>query len=134
MDYCCLFRSIFFLNHLPLLYQINLRYCCKEKEIETLWRASGSKDKLDKISKDLKHIRDKSHFHIDRKGTIDSEEVWREAGIKPEFLKECLLISYDVLNYIFKLENKNDFPWKPNTYTGDEIPFYIRTLKSNGYL
>lgn len=109
-------------------------YNCNQKEIETLWRDTGNLNKLKEISMKLKSVRDKTHFHIDKKGVMDTKQIWKDANIKPEFLKECLLIAYKTLNHIFKLENKVDFPWKPNTYKGDEIPHYIRTLKNDGYL
>ena len=33
------------------------------------------------MSDKLKHVRDKTHFHIDRKGVIDPKAVWRDAEI-----------------------------------------------------
>ena len=109
-------------------------YSCKRLEVEAPWKDTNHIDKLEEISKSLKHVRDKTHFHIDKKGVTDTKSIWREANIKPELLGECLSIAYEMLNHIFKLEREFDFPWKPDTYTGEEIPDYIRTLKDQSYL
>ena len=46
--------------------------------------AAGAKidlRKLTEVSCKLKHIRDKTHFHIDADAVLATGEVWREAGI-----------------------------------------------------
>lgn len=36
---------------------------------------------LEKVSEKLKHIRDKTHFHIDETGVLDPKSVWRYASL-----------------------------------------------------
>ena len=54
--------------------------------------------KLDRMAKKLKHIRDKTHFHIDRDGVIDPKSVWRDAGIVGKELAEVVQIVWALLN------------------------------------
>ncbi len=109
-------------------------YQQKEEDIEGEWNDTNNLDTLELISKKLKHVRDKTHFHIDKKGVVDTKSVWRAADFKLEFLEDCLLLAYETLNYVFKLETDADFGWKSDTYTGQEISHYIDALKSHGYL
>ncbi len=66
--------------------------------------------KLEEITCSLKHIRDKTHFHIDRKAVINPEKVWSEAGIIGKDLAKAIDDVWVILNHLFKLEYGRNFP------------------------
>jgi hypothetical protein len=53
---------------------------------------------LREMSKKLKHIRDKTHFHIDRDGVLDPRKVWREADIKGTALANVVAQTWGLIN------------------------------------
>jgi len=65
-------------------------------------------DKLHEIVPKLRHIRDKTHFHIDRKAVEAPKEVWKDADISGNELTRAL---YDAAALIAKI--------KQETYGGE---------------
>lgn len=47
-------------------------------------------DNLRGLSSKLKHIRDKTHFHIDADAVVATKEVWRQAGITGRELSNAI--------------------------------------------
>ena len=57
-------------------------YRTNQQPIDACARREGiSIKELQKISGKLKHIRDRTHFHIDTKGVLNSKAIWQEAGL-----------------------------------------------------
>lgn len=52
---------------------------------------------IEKISKKLRLIRDKTHFHIDSKSVIDTKAVWKEADIKWKDIELIIKILSEIL-------------------------------------
>lgn len=52
---------------------------------------------LEKVSGKLKHIRDKTHFHIDTTGVLDAKAVWREAGLSGKELSVAVDAAWHML-------------------------------------
>ena len=50
------------------------------------------------MSAKLKHVRDKTHFHIDRDGVLDPKVVWRDADIKGRALADVAAKTWGILN------------------------------------
>ncbi len=46
----------------------------------------------------LKHVRDKTHFHIDREGVLDPHAVWREADVNGKELATAVDHMWALLN------------------------------------
>jgi len=67
---------------------------------------------LHTMSKKLRIIRNKTHFHIDKKSVIDPEQVWRSANITGDELDELIL----TLDTFFCELYRRD--------VSDMIPFY----------
>lgn len=83
---------------------------CKEEEINTFIQSKGIDiKKLENIVKPLKHIRDKTHFHIDKNAVKDSKAVWEKAGVSGKDLANAVDKAWEILNYLFKLEYRKDF-------------------------
>jgi len=53
--------------------------------------------KISKVSEKLKHIRDKTHFHIDTSGVLDAKAVWREAGLSGKELSAAVDAAWHLL-------------------------------------
>ena len=53
---------------------------------------------LAEIAEKLKHIRDGTHFHIDRDAVINPREVWRQANIKGSDLAKAVNQLWALLN------------------------------------
>jgi len=43
-------------------------------------------DDLELLTKKLKHIRDKTHFHIGKKEVVDPGQVWKDASLTGDFI------------------------------------------------
>ena len=55
---------------------------------------------FEQIACKLKHIRDKTHFHIDRKGVLDPKAVWSDADLKGIDLSSAVNDVWDLLNHL----------------------------------
>ena len=83
---------------------------CKEEGINSFIKDKGIDiKKLEEITNSLKHIRDKTCFHIDRDAVKDPEKIWAEAGIKGKELANAVDNVWGILNYLFNLEYGRDF-------------------------
>lgn len=75
-------------------------FVCKEyrAEVEVLKVFSEEKIKfLENLKARIKHVRDKTLFHIDLKAVMNPAKVWEEVSIKSDELKLALEYSYDLL-------------------------------------
>lgn len=105
----------------------------KEKEIKEFIQNKGFDiKKVENIVAPLKHIRDKTHFHIDRDAVKDSKKVWNSARVKGKDLADVIDIVWEILKYLFKLEYSKDFDMPD--YNGEDatlITKYAEGLKTN---
>ncbi len=62
----------------------------------------------------LKHVRDKTHFHIDKKAVIDTKQVWRDAKITPKEVHDAFLCMIRILQPLYKEEFGEVFPMDYN--------------------
>jgi hypothetical protein len=54
-------------------------YDTNQKPINEFARKNGIDiAKFESLTESLKHVRDKTHFHIDREGVLDPKAVWRK--------------------------------------------------------
>jgi len=57
-------------------------------------------DALEGVSKKLRHIRDKTHFHIDAEGVLDTKAIWREAGLTGKQLSKAVDDTWAILVHL----------------------------------
>lgn len=104
---------------------------CKETEVaDFVARNKIDMSKLERTRGSLKHIRDKTHFHIDKDAVKDSKAIWEEAKIKGRELAETIDIAWEILNYLYILDTGSNF-YIPK-YSGSDaakIAKYASTLK-----
>ena len=100
---------------------------CK-KEIESYLGEIGEDiHRIYKLSKALKTIRDKTHFHIDLKKVNNTESIWRNANITWKEFDDIVNILWKVLNYIYKLRFNERFP-APD-YEGEDVKGIIKAVR-----
>lgn len=84
---------------------------------------------LNCLSEKIKLIRNKTHFHIDRKFVTDPESVWEKADIDGLVLSEALLAMAQTLACIkYKLYGGVIETVTP--YSGSDIPQILKAYKS----
>jgi hypothetical protein len=52
------------------------------------------------IVKKLQHVRDKTHFHLDRRGVRDPRTIWKEADISFDALDRAMTASFAILCFL----------------------------------
>lgn len=62
---------------------------------------------LEKVGEKLKHIRDKTHFHIDSEGMLDTKSIWQEAGLSGKELSTAVDAVWSILG---DLQNSLNLP------------------------
>jgi hypothetical protein len=102
------------------LFNDYVAHCCKAFEhrsdrVATFWtireQSEGLVDEvatredidmasIEAVSIKLKAIRDKTHFHIDRAGMLDTRSVWKEAGLKRSELASATRGAWRILNVL----------------------------------
>lgn len=103
---------------------------CKEMEVaDFVARNKIDMSKLEKTRDSLKHIRDRTHFHIDKDAVKDSKVIWEEAKIKGRELAEAIDIAWKILDHLYILDTGSNF-YIPK-YSGSDatkIAKYANTL------
>jgi len=80
-------------------------YRCKEKELNQFIIKQGiDLGRIEATSKSLLHIRDKTHFHIDRDGVKNPKQVWHDAGVKGNQLAAVIDDLWVILNHLYEVE------------------------------
>ncbi|MCV0368343.1 hypothetical protein [Filomicrobium sp.] len=72
---------------------------CRATEVEAICERQGCDlDPIRKVGVGLKHIRDKTHFHLDADGVSEPTEVWKKADITHDQLNAALSSSFTIIN------------------------------------
>jgi hypothetical protein len=86
-------------------------------------------DEIQEISEKVKKIRDKTHFHIDKKVVFDPDGYWRYVKINGMLVKKVLNYLWEILNILYKKENGNEFGQR--LYDGDDIKSIVEAVKKS---
>lgn len=81
------------------------------------------------IAEKLKIVRDKTHFHIDKKGVRNPKAVWSSANITYDDLQENMESVYRILNHLHTKEFDSEFS-KPKI---DNLQYIIQAAVDAGY-
>ena len=83
---------------------------CKGKEISDFVNKNNiDLGKIDTIRDSLKHIRNKTHFHIDRDAVKNAKHIWKQAKITGRQLADAIDCAWMVLDYLYTLETGQKF-------------------------
>lgn len=58
---------------------------------------------LEAVSAKLKHIRNKTHFHIDSEGVLDPTAIWKQAGLTGDELAGAIDAAWKILIHLQQL-------------------------------
>ena len=107
-----------------------LRNCEMKLMDILLQKHSLTIDEIAGLCEKLKIVRDKTHFHIDKKGVIDSENVWIEAGITGDYINTIIDKLWYILNELFVEKYKVEFA-QP-VHDGSDVESIITTCIAAG--
>ncbi len=77
----------------------------------------------------LKLVRDKTLFHIDKKGVKDPQAIWSEADITYGEIEENIDSIFNILNYLYEKE----FEYKFEIPKIDNLQYIIKASIEAGY-
>ncbi len=79
-------------------------YNCDPKTIDSFFKDKtyGLKT-LEDMADKLIHVRNKTHFHIDKKGVLNPKAIWSEAEINGDDFGKILKHVFDTLQYLRKV-------------------------------
>lgn len=95
---------------------------------------SYSKERINSLkilAEKLKIVRDKTHFHIDKKGVLNPNDVWEMADIKGKELSEGLFYLFSILNEIHQIVLNKSFLFNPEDYDGTDLAKLIDFADAN---
>jgi hypothetical protein len=79
-------------------------YKTNEKRVNDFAKAKGiDLAPVVAVTPKLKHIRDKTHFHIDCDGVLDPKEIWAQAGMRGKELFEAVDAVWGILTHLQQL-------------------------------
>jgi hypothetical protein len=81
------------------------------------------------LAEKLKTIRDKTHFHIDKKGVKDPKVVWKTANIKYDEFPENIESIYKILNHL----HIKEFDFEFEIPKIEDLQYIINTVVDAGY-
>ena len=82
----------------------------------------------------LKHIRDKTHFHIDKDSILDPNKIWLKADIKGNELKEALQYLFILLEELYEVVFKKPFLFHPDDYDGQDLIKLLDLANEHGLI
>lgn len=105
----------------------------KYKDIKNFLKSKIlSIEDIEKLSNKLIHVRDKVHFHLDRDAILNPNEIWDEANIIGESLKNTIESIFEILIHLYKLEFSENYTYFD--YDGNEINLiYDACIKSGNF-
>jgi len=106
-----------------------------EVKIEELKVYSSQKiNFLEDLSNRFKIIRNKTHFHIDKNGVLDTNKIWEEAGIKRKDVKSALEFIFLLLEELHEKKFNRSFLFNPADYDNSDIGRVLDIVGKEGLL
>lgn len=87
-------------------------------------------DKIEKLSAKLKIVRDKTHFHIDKYGVFDPDEIWENAGITGNEFNLVFDFLWELMNNLHISQFSE--PFRDYVYRGEDISKIISAVRNAG--
>ncbi len=108
-------------------------YRCDSKIIDSFIEdKSYDLKSLEYMADKLKIVRDKTHFHIDKKGVLNPKNIWKEADISGKEFGKALEQVFDILQYLRKIHLGKEFAMPE--YNGSDASKLITIAKRDGII
>lgn len=92
-------------------------------------RESIAVSEIEWLSRMLKGVRDRTHFHIDRRDVFDPDAVWRRAGINNSRFTAILESLWKILDYLYTQEYGESFG-APD-YDASDVSMILEATKAS---
>jgi hypothetical protein len=90
---------------------------------------------LQDIAKRIKPIRDKTHFHIDKKAMFNPKAIWQEAAITRDEYDLTLENLWGLLTELHQVILGGEFIERaPDYYKGDDVAGFLDWARSSGLI
>jgi hypothetical protein len=109
-----------------------IRNCKRTVVDNALYRQKLSIEQIETISTKLKTIRDKTHFHIDKKFVIDPEAAWKKADLTGTYLSGVADRLWLVLNDLHILHFNQ--PSGYELYRAADVKNVIDVVRKSGII
>lgn len=108
-------------------------YRCEQTIVDKFVKENGyDLQKYSDMADRLKHLRDKTHFHIDRDAVFRSKEVWTQAKITGAELKSVIDEVWNILHHVYYQKFGTDFAILP--YEGNDATEVILAAQEAGII
>ena len=77
------------------------------------------------LSAGFEHIRNKTHFHIDKDGVMNPKMVWKDAGVQGDDLGHLLESAASILIHLYEERMGKDY--EVSDYDGTDVEGIIRS-------
>lgn len=106
-------------------------YRCQQSEIDSYVKSEGLDFScIERVADRLKHVRDKTHFHIDREAVKDPSSVWQQADIKGTELASAADAVWQILNHLHRTHFDKAFD--APSYDGTDATRIIQAAQAAG--
>lgn len=108
-------------------------YNCDPKTIDSFLKdKSYDLKSLEYMADKLIHVRNKTHFHIDKKGVLNPKTIWKEANINGDDFRKALEHVFDILQYLRKTHLGKELAMPE--YNGSDVTQIITVAKREGII
>lgn len=108
-------------------------YNRKKTEIDSMFSSQyGGIKHIEDLADRLKHVRDKTHFHIDKDAVFDPKQIWKDAKLTDGDIIVVIQHLLKVLNPLYTAHFGEDFPMPD--YNGDDAYKIVKLAEKEGLL
>lgn len=94
---------------------------------EALAEVDITLERLEKLAEKTKHIRDRVHFHVDRRDLLEPVSAWRTAALTGNEVIELTEKSHEILRIMYLRLTGEDKPVPE--YYGEDVELIVRSYK-----
>jgi hypothetical protein len=106
-------------------------YRCKHAEIDKFVnQAKIDWSLIVSMTDKLKHVRDKTHFHIDRNAVLNPQEIWKAADIRGKQLGDCLDSLWAIVDFLHA--RHFGLPFSAPSYDGTDAARIVKAAQQAG--
>jgi len=102
------------------------------KQIDEILKKSGCDlSFLKHMSKKLRYIRNRTHFHIDRENVSSPKDVWKKASLKESDIEKTIVLLLEIFGCLYREQVSTSEPFL--SYDGKDAPKIIRIVQKSAF-